>query len=80
MSIARSTLSPEALCHKWNQRFPVGTRVRYWTGPRDGRGKVSTTRSEAQVLGGHSAAIWVEGESSCIALSHVEPLPAGVAE
>ena len=75
--IARSTLSVEALAARWNRQFPVGTRVRYWTGVREGVGRVSVTRSEAEVLGGHSAVVWVEGHSGCIGLSHIEPMPEG---
>jgi hypothetical protein len=79
MSLARSSVSPAALAHKWNQRFPIGTRVRYWTGIREDPGKISTTRTEAQVLSGHTAVVWVEHEPGCVALSHVEPLPPEVA-
>jgi hypothetical protein len=57
----------------WNTQHPVGTPVRYWTGHREGDGKASHTRSAAHVLGGHTAVVWVEGESSCIALTHVQP-------
>lgn len=79
-SIARSILSAQALADKFNRQFPVGTRVRYWTGAREGMGKVSVTRSEAQVLGGHTAVVWVDGyrdgdPPACIALSHIQPLP-----
>ena len=73
MNIAQSTLSPEALAHKWNRRFSVGTRVRYWTGRREGLGKISTTLTEAQVIGGHTAVVWLENQTGCVALSHVEP-------
>jgi hypothetical protein len=76
MSMARSSVSQAALAHKWNQRFPVGTPVRYWTGLREGLGKVSKTRSAAEVLGGHTAVVWIENQVGCVALSHVEPLPA----
>lgn len=72
-TIARSSLSPDALAYGWNQRFPVGTAVRYWTGLREGIGKLSKTRSEAQVLGGHTAVVWIENQVGCVALSHVEP-------
>jgi hypothetical protein len=75
MSLARSTLTPKALAHKWNRRFPVGTRVRYWTGVREGLGKISKTRTVAQVLGGHTAVVWLEDHNACVALSHVEPEP-----
>lgn len=75
MNIARSTISAEALANKWNQRFPVGTKCRYWTGLREGLGKVSFTRTQAQVLGGHTAVVWLKDQVGCVALSHVEPLP-----
>jgi len=58
----------------FNEKCPVGARVRYWTGLREGEGVESTTRSEAQALGNHTAVVWVEGHSSCISLSHVEPI------
>jgi hypothetical protein len=74
MNLAQSTLTPEGLVYKWNKTFPIGTLVRYWTGRRDGIGKESKTTSEAQVLGGHTAVVWVEGYAGCVALSHVEPL------
>jgi hypothetical protein len=71
--LARSTVSPIALAAKWNKYFPIGTRVRYWTGVREGSGKVSVTRSAAEVLSGHTAVIWIEGCVGCVALSHVQP-------
>lgn len=73
--LARSTLSPQRLVDKWNKLFPVGTLVRYWTGAREGVGKLSVTWTEAKVLNGHTAVVWVEGEPGCVALSFVEPLP-----
>lgn len=62
----------------FNKHCPIGTPVRYWTGDRHGDGKTSRTRSAADVLGGHTAVVWVVGEASCIALSHIQVLPAGV--
>ena len=59
---------------RFNLLYPVGVRVRYWTGVREGYGVESATRSEAQMLGGHTAVVWVEGHGACIALSHVEPM------
>jgi hypothetical protein len=57
----------------WNEEYPKpGLKVRYWTGVREGEGKVSFTRTKANVLGDHTAVLWVEGESGCVALSHVE--------
>lgn len=56
----------------WNATNPVGTRVRYWTGLREGPGVESSTRSEALALSPEHASVWVDGHTSCIALSHVE--------
>lgn len=59
---------------RFNLLHPVGCEVRYWPGVREGDGIQTTTRSEAQMLGEHTAVVWVEGHGACIALSHVEPL------
>lgn len=64
---------PKKLVEDWNIRHPVGTPVRYWTGVREGAGKLSKTTHAAVLLGGHTAVVWVEGEAGCIGLSHVEP-------
>ncbi|BAL87339.1 hypothetical protein AMIS_21190 [Actinoplanes missouriensis 431] len=63
----------------FNDAVPVGTPVRYWTGVRQGEGKVSRTRTPAELLSGHTAVVWVEGEGSCIALSHICTLSAAEA-
>lgn len=59
---------------RWNNHHLVGTPVRYWPGAREGAGIESITRTPAQMLGGHSAVVWVEGYSSCIFLTHVEAI------
>ena len=33
---------------------------------------VTRTRSRAEVLGGHTDAVWVDGHSACIALTHID--------
>jgi len=59
--------------YMWNMEHPrLGTRVRYWTGAREGDGKLGLTRSHASVLEEHTAVIWIIGEAACVALSHVE--------
>jgi hypothetical protein len=68
----RHTNDQEQLCTLWNAAHPVGTLCRYWTGVREGEGQLAKTRSAAGMVGGHSAVIWLEGVSGCIALSHVE--------
>lgn len=72
--IARSTISLQKLVDKWNKQFPVGTQVRYWTGVREGIGNLSFTKTAAEVLEGHTAVVWLDGVSGCVALSHVMPI------
>lgn len=58
-------------CDDWNAAHPIGTAVELH---KDGGEYFPTkTRSEAQVLSGHSAVIWVEGVSGCYLLSRVKP-------
>jgi len=54
---------------KWNQANPVGTDVDV----TDDLGQVTgtRTRSEAWVLGGHTAVVQIEGKAGCMALSRV---------
>lgn len=58
---------------RWNDAYADGTEVRYWTGVREGSGKVGRTDGAAWLLGGHTAVVRIHGVASCIALSHVEP-------
>jgi hypothetical protein len=71
---ADHVVDSQAVVDHWNEQHPVGTSVRYWTGDRQGDGKVSRTRSRADLLGGHTAVVWVEGHGACIALSHIRVL------
>jgi hypothetical protein len=57
------------ICDRFNAECPVGTEVLVKT---DTRGNLITnTRSEAYVLSGHTAVIFVEGISGCYALDRV---------
>jgi len=56
----------------FNKKNPVGTQVHYWTGMREGNGRISKTRTKASVLSGHTAVVWVEDHPACIALTHIE--------
>ncbi len=63
----------QAQCDRWNKKHPVGTPVVLL---KDGGQNVSTvTRSEAEVLSGHSAVIWLDGVSGCYLLDRVTPDP-----
>jgi hypothetical protein len=59
--------------NRFNKDNPVGSRVRYWTGVREGDGILSKVRAPAEILGNHTAVVWVDGRSDCIALTHVQP-------
>lgn len=64
----------QELVEQFNAKFPVGTRVRYWTGLREGEGKEGPTNHAATLLSGHTAVAWIDGCRSCVSLSHVEPI------
>lgn len=63
---------------QWNSRYPSGTPVLAYPDARpeddpNGERLLTRTRSRAQVLGGHTDVVWVDGHSAGIALSHVDP-------
>ncbi len=64
----------QAECDAFNFDCPVGGRVAV---KLDGKDKpfITTTRSTAQVLSGHSAVVWMDGVSGCYDLSRVTPIP-----
>lgn len=70
----RQKQTPEAECFVWNYYYPVGTRVIYHPviGAKAGRERV--TRTVAHVLSGHTAVVWLEGESGCVALEACQPV------
>lgn len=62
---------------EWNRLYPVGTPVTAYPGcrPEDdphGDRLVTHTRNKAEVLGGHTDVVWVDGHGACIALTHVD--------
>jgi hypothetical protein len=65
-------MSKQKIVDAFNAKNPVGTPVRYWTGLKEGPGKESKTRSRAEILSGHTPVVWVENESGCICLTHVQ--------
>jgi hypothetical protein len=54
----------------WNARYPVGTPV--IVHKDDGTFTESVTRSQAEVLSGHTAVIWIKNLSGCYLLSRVK--------
>ena len=73
MSRRISVAKLQATCDAFNAKYPVGTRVMlkkdFEPTPVETR-----TRSEAQVLSGHTSVIWLEGVTGCYALDCVKPL------
>lgn len=56
----------------FNQRAPAGTNVRFWTGLREGEGRVGQVLAPgAFILSGHTPVVMLAGARGCIALSHV---------
>lgn len=58
----------------WNQQHEVGIAVFYRKD--NGSGVTTTTRSQASILSGHTAVIWLDGVSGCVALDRVSPIVA----
>lgn len=58
-------------CAKFNARYPVGAVIQCWTGPIEGKPVERIVRLPAQIMGGHSAVVYVEGGGGCVLLSHV---------
>lgn len=62
----------EQAVRDWNYLHRVGVAVRVH---RDNGAVLETrTRSDAQLLGGHTAVVWVEGIAGAYALDRVEPV------
>lgn len=63
------------LVDQWNAQHPAGTAV---TVRKDDGSEIQTkTRSEAAMLGGHTAVIWLDGMSGCYLLERVTLLAPG---
>lgn len=57
-------------CDAWNAAHPVGCDV--VLAHDNGTALPTKTRSEAQILSGHSAVIWLDGVSGCYLLDRVK--------
>lgn len=63
----------QAACDKFNSVCPVGGEVSVKLDFVD-EPFLTTTRSEAQILSGHSAVVWMNNVSGSYLLSHVTPV------
>lgn len=57
-------------CDKWNAANAVGTTVSYQEIRGEGETFRGKSNSEAQMLSGHTAVIWIKGKSGCVCLEH----------
>jgi hypothetical protein len=64
----------ERQCEAFNARCALGGRVAVKLDFVD-TPKITTTRTPATVLSGHSAVVWLDGVSGCYDLGCVTPLP-----
>ena len=70
----RAAERAENACAKWNQLYPVGTKVRVYRQRDDESTAIdTTTTSQAWVIAGHSTLVSVLGLSGGQPLTHVKP-------
>lgn len=74
---AQATAKLQAKCDKFNAAHQVGTAVSVELD--GGEVRETITVSEAQVLSGHTAVIWLDGISGCYDLERVTALKAAKA-
>lgn len=67
--------NPQSIADAWNAKHPVGTPVTRYKLIKPLREPQTTkTRSEAWVMGGHSAMVMVEGVSGGVLVESVVPI------
>jgi hypothetical protein len=78
MEQERRLLREENAVLKWDAAHKAGTRVRFWTGPREGEGKTGIAYTEAQLMASGTAVVYIRDDNGknigCVSLTHVEPL------
>ena len=62
----------EKMTDDWNKTVRIGDLVTYLDDY--GAANITRTRSEASLLGGHTAVVWVEGRVGCVNLARVKPI------
>ena len=77
----RKTPSPKQLqaeVDQFNATVPLGGEVDYFE-IEGAPLKRHKTRTEAQILSGHTAVVWLEGKAGCVCVSHCIPVKAQAA-
>jgi hypothetical protein len=57
----------------WNKAIKIGDKIEYYSHSY-AIPEILTTRTEAQVLGGHTAVVWLNGKAACVSSSTCRPL------
>jgi hypothetical protein len=71
LRMENSTREKQNAVDYWNRIYPVGTHV---TVRLDlGEVKKTRTRSMAELLGGHTPVVWLDGIAGCYLLERVAP-------
>jgi hypothetical protein len=68
--------NPQKLVNDFNASVKVGDAVDFWEVIGMGVPERFVTENEAEVLGGHTAVVWLKGKRGCVALNHCTPVPA----
>ena len=68
---------PQKEVDSFNARVSVGDAIEYSEVIGLGTPVVYRTRTEASILSGHTAVVWLEGKSGCVCISHCAPVRAG---
>ena len=69
------TRDPQKEADDWNAKVNVGDQVEYRSDPY-AEPQVFATRTEASVLSGHTAVVWLEGKAGCVAIEACKPIQA----
>lgn len=65
--------NPQAQASAWNDNVAVGAEVEYRSFPGAAPQRFKT-RTPAEVLGGHTAVVWLEGKAGCVSVTACTPV------
>jgi hypothetical protein len=63
--MTRKRVNPQQEADKWNASVNVGDEIEYRSYP-DSAPERFQTRTDAEVLSGHTAVVWLKGKSGCV--------------
>jgi hypothetical protein len=64
-------------CDRFNATYKPGDEITVYTGLIGESPRIARIRCPAEILGGHTPVVWVEGVAGCVALTHTAPAPGG---